>query len=101
MSRPRPRREGAFNYVFGNRHRMRYPQFRAEGRGRVRVRAPAPAHGYCLPRLRVIGITLAGPLCLSGFFGRRTWVSFGACAADSLSLYAAMSSSAMTGSSMR
>ena len=32
MSRPRPRRESAFTtYVFGNRHRMRYPQFRAKG----------------------------------------------------------------------
>ena len=28
-SRPRPRRERAFPYAFGNRYRMRYPQFRA------------------------------------------------------------------------
>ena len=59
-----------------------------------------PAHGYCLPWPRVNGITLAVPLCLTGF-GRRIWVSFAACAAAPLFRYAAIRSSAMTGSSMR
>ena len=31
MSRPRPRRARCIHYVFGNRHRIRYPQFRAKG----------------------------------------------------------------------